>query len=292
MKGRSRFGRDDQLGTMNFLTPELILSAARLVKKGRVVSLSHLLEDGIPSVAFHQGFVYSTFHDMPWSLADIDRRFQNSNRAAYMNMRLEMSDHAGTHIDALNHAGIGLRLYNGNDARRIATAKGTTRLGIETMPPLFGRGILVDMTLLKKPERRYRISLRDFNKVLKMQGLSVSRGDSVLIFTGWQRFWKKDNARYLSTMPGIGKELARWLAEAGVLAVGSDTAAVEVEPGEDSTEVEPVHQILLTKNGIHMLESLDLVTLAEERVYEFLFVCLPLRIKGGTGSPVNPVAVF
>jgi kynurenine formamidase len=101
----------------------------------------------------------------------------------------------------------------------------------------------------------------------------------------------KDNQRYSDTCPGIGLAAAEWIAEQGVTIVGADTWNVEVSPCEDPKESDAVHQLLITKNGIRMIENMNLEELRRDKVWEFLFVCLPLNLKGATGSPVTPIAV-
>lgn len=287
----SRFGKDDEIGAMNLQTPKSVVAALRLARSGRIFSLSHTLEDGMPVNWFHQDFVYSTYRSAPEMLEYFSRSFPNSNRITFTNLRMELSDHTGTHIDGLNHAAVGNRFYNGVDTRKVTTTRGTKKLGIETMPPLISRGVLMDMTLKHRYDKRELITVADCQRVLALEGISVNAGDTVLIYTGWERFWKTDNQRYLSSMPGIGVEAARWLAKEKVVAVGSDTQSVEVEPNEDPSEDGVVHQMLIVENGIHLIENLRLRLLARAKVYQFLFVCLPLKIRGGTGSPIHPIAV-
>lgn len=287
----SRFGKDDEIGAMNLQTPKSVVAALRLARSGRIFSLSHTLEDGMPVNWFHQDFVYSTYRSAPEMLEYFSRSFPNSNRITFTNLRMELSDHTGTHIDGLNHAAVGNRFYNGVDTRKVTTTRGTKKLGIETMPPLISRGVLMDMTLKHRYDKRELITVADCQRVLALEGISVNAGDTVLIYTGWERFWKTNNQRYLSSMPGIGVEAARWLAKEKVVAVGSDTQSVEVEPNEDPSEDGVVHQMLIVENGIHLIENLRLSLLARAKVYQFLFVCLPLKIRGGTGSPIHPIAV-
>jgi kynurenine formamidase len=285
------FGDDDELGALNYITPRTVMDAIKLVRKGKVFSLSHILEEGMPVNWFHQDFLYFTFRSAPEMLEYFSSKFRNKNRITFTNLRMEMSDHTGTHIDGLNHAAIGNRFYGGFDTRKLTTARGTKKLGIDTMPPLVSRGVLVDMTLHKKYDSREVIRTRDIEAVLSVESVAIRRGDTVLVHTGWERFWKRDNERFLNSMPGIGVEAAEWLASRGVVAVGSDTQSVEVEPNEDREQDGIVHQILIVKNGVHLIENMKLSELSRAREYEFLFTCTPLKIRGGTGSPVNPIAI-
>ncbi len=274
----AKFGRGDEVGAMNFVTPRKVAEAAGLVKAGRVYSLSHLLEDGMPMNWFHQDFLYSTYRSAPEMLEYFSRTFPNKNRITFTNTRMDLSDHSGTHIDGLNHAAIGNRFYNGIDTRKVTTARGTSRLGIETMPPLVSRGVLADMTLQHSYSTRESISAGDLEAVLEEEGVAVARGDAFLIYTGWERHWKSDNKKYLESMPGIGAGAARWLARQGVVTVGSDTQSVEVEPNDDPAGDGLVHQILIVRNGVHLIENMKLSALAKAKAYQFLFVCRPLRI--------------
>ena len=281
----------DEIGAMNYVTEKSVLRALGLAKKGRVFSLAHILEDGMPVNWFHQDFIYSTFRSSPEVLEYFSSTFPNKNKISYTNVRMEMTDHTGTHIDGLNHAAIGHRFYNGVDTREVTTTRGTKRLGIETMPPLVSRGVLIDMTLTKKYDSAKAVSLAEIEEVLELERTSVQKGDTVLLYTGWERFWKKDNLKYVTTAPGIGVEAASWMISKHVIVVGADTFSVEVIPNEDPTGDGLVHQMLITKNGIHLIENMRLNELAREKVYEFAFVCLPLRIRGGTGSPIHPIAI-
>ncbi|MDH2899775.1 MAG: cyclase family protein [archaeon] len=287
----SIWGKEDELGAMNLLSAKKITEAARLVKQGRVFNLAHTLEDGMPLNPFHSDFLYFTYRDTDEALMMINKQIANSNKVSYMNLRMEMSDHTGTHVDGLNHVSINGQMYNGKDARRLTSRRGTMKLGMETMPPIFSRGVLADMTLIKKTLSKGAITPYELKKVLKIENVSVRSGEVLLVYTGWEQLWMKNNSKFVSFMPGIDVDTANWLANVGVVAVGSDTQSVEVEPNEDPSEDGIVHQILLAKNGIHLIENMVLSELAAKKVYEFLFVCVPLKIKGGTGSPVSPIAI-
>ena len=120
---------------------------------------------------------------------------------------------------------------------------------------------------------------------------ALAPGDVVVVHTGWGSLWMKDNARYLGGGPGIGLAAAQFLAEAEVVVVGGDSSTVEVSPNPDGALRVPVHQLLITRNGIYLHENLATEELARDTVYEFAYVFSPLRLKGATGSPGNPIAV-
>jgi kynurenine formamidase len=131
----------------------------------------------------------------------------------------------------------------------------------------------------------------DLEQALQRQNMTLPPGDAVIIHTGWSKLWAKDNARYVKSCPGIGVKAAEWLAKQDPMLVGSDNWPVEVAPNPDPQISLPVHQILLVVNGIHILENLKLDELVAKRVNEFAFVMQPLKIQGGSGSTVTPVAI-
>jgi kynurenine formamidase len=132
----------------------------------------------------------------------------------------------------------------------------------------------------------------DMEGVARKQKLSIQQGDTVLMHTGWSRYFMVDNQKYVSEEPGLGEEGARWLTDQQVAAIGADTMALEIMPMEDARKVFPVHQHLLVEKGVYIIENLRLDDLRNEGIYEFLFILLPVKYKGATASPVRPVAVI
>ena len=286
----SKWGPSDEVGALNDVSPKEILLAAQLVKKGKVYCLAQTIEYGIPGHLFHGGFVYATFRRHVESLG----LFNAKNNVGAMNVRLEMADHTGTHMDGLNHISIGDRLYNGHKSEEVTGTFGTRKLGVEKTPPIFTRGVLADVAAYKgvrRLEGGYAITEEDIRSVLKKDGVTLRRGDVLLVATGSDSLWMSDNGTYSGPCPGIGMAAAHWIASQGVTMVGADTWNVEVDPCEDKAESEAVHQFLLTKNGIRLIENMRLDELRRDKVKQFLFVCLPLKVKGGTASPVSPIAV-
>jgi kynurenine formamidase len=140
-------------------------------------------------------------------------------------------------------------------------------------------------------ESGYEITPADLQAALKSQAMEIRPGDVVLIHTGWGSLWMKDNARYVQGSPGIGVAAAQFLADEEVTVVGSDNWGVEVSPNPDASLAAPVHQLLIARNGIYLHENLNTEELARDSVYEFAYVFAPLRLKGATGSPGNPIAI-
>jgi kynurenine formamidase len=291
----SKWGPSDEIGALNEISRDVILKAGKLIRSGTIIELSHPLEDGIPSDWFHGNFHYSTFRRHE----DSARVFPSSNKFRAMNMRLELADHTGTHLDSLNHVSIDGHMYNDLYGPELTDNFGSSKLGVEKLRPIFTRGILVDAASMSK-SRGKRVK-RNSNEIrseqimsyLEAKKLEIRRGDAVLLATGWEQYWMVDNKKYLGPpCPGIGMDAARFLADKGVSVIGTDTAGIEVDPAETPGQLGPVHQFLLAERGIILVENLNLEQLRKVQVYEFLFVCLPLKIKGATGSPISPIAVI
>lgn len=272
--------------------PEKVVRATSLVKSGRVYQLGRILDLNSPTHPFHGPLFYSSFRRVRDSL-----RMWRGNFGA-MNVRIEITDHAGTHVDALNHVTIGEEFYGGIRVGDVETEHGTSRLGAENFLPVVTSGILLDIPAIKGVDilpEDYEITMSDVEAALGFEGLrGPTEGDAVLFRTGWGSLWGKDNRRYIGPpLPGISLEVAKWLSGRGVVLVGGDTPSVEriVKEPPGTPHVEPVHQHLIVEKGIFILENLDLEDLSRDRVYEFLFLCSPVRIRSATAGFVNPVAI-
>jgi len=159
---------------------------------------------------------------------------------------------------------------------------------------LMTRGVMLDIAGLKGVDilpDTYEITVEDLEAAMKRQNVRIQAGDAVLVNTGWNKLWAKDNARYVKSCPGIGVAAAEWLARQDPMLIGSDNWPVEVAPNPDPRLSLPVHQVALVVNGIHLLENLKLDDLAAKRVYEFAFVMQPLKAAGFSGSTVAPIAI-
>jgi kynurenine formamidase len=281
----SKWGAGDQRGAVNHMKPETVLRAARLVRTGEVIELGHVLSGSMPLSG--------------------TRRFDLHTKRTFVspgsnlpgnNEEIVISEigQVGTDLDGLSHQMIGNSLYNCYKLDEIATPTGFTKLGVENVGTLITRGVLIDVAALKGLDSLadgYEITAQDLQQALRKQNLSLQPGDAVIINTGWGRLWDKDNARYDKSFPGIGVSAAEWLVSQDPMIVGSDNPAVEVMPNPDPQVSIPVHQIMLAVNGIYLLENLKLDELAAKRVYQFALILQPLKIQGGSGSTVAPVAV-
>ncbi len=203
-----------------------------------------------------------------------------------------MPEHSGTHIDALAHQAENLTLYGGVHVDEgVQTSVGFKKLGIDTMAPLVGRGVLLDVAGKGRLDPDYAITPADLERAAEQARVDVREGDVVLVRTGFGALWAKPDD-YLRAA-GVSGAGSRWLVEHKVKAVGADNMAFDVMgPADPELKVTlPGHVLLLVRAGIPIIENLNLEELATARVYEFLFVCLPLKMRGATGSPVRPIAI-
>src|SRR5215831_14583579 len=281
----SRWGANDQRGAANRMTPAKVLEAKNLITRGAVYQLGRVYEAGMP--------MFGTRH---YSLR-IPQAFKiaGSNQPVYHDELVSGElGQIGTQFDGLGHFGIGDLFYNGNNRLEFAHPEGLTKLGIENVGPLFTRGVLIDVARYKNVsqlEPSYEITAADLRGTLQRQNIEIRAGDVVLIHTGWGSLWMKDNPKYIQTCPGIGTGAAQFLADKEVTVVGADNWGVEVSPNPNASLGAPVHQLLLTKNGIYLHENLNTADLSRDNVYEFAYVFVPLLLKGATGSPGSPLAI-
>jgi kynurenine formamidase len=205
------------------------------------------------------------------------------------------TEHSGTHIDALCHQAEDLRLHGGREIDpSIQTSQGFTELGAETIAPIITRGVLLDIARYRGVDRigaGNPVQRDELEAAAQNQGVSISERDVVLVRTGNGALWE-DASTYLQA-GGMSGDVSSWLASRGVRAVGADNMAWDevgvVDP--DLKVTLPGHLVLLVRNGIYILENLFLEDLARDQRYEFTFICLPLKLRGATGSPVRPIAI-
>jgi kynurenine formamidase len=199
---------------------------------------------------------------------------------------IALGGHVGTHIDALCHYACGGKLYGGQEAASVQSyAGGFQTLSVDTIAPILRRGVLLDIAGATILPEDFEITPAHLDAA---RNVEIHRGDVVLLRTGWATYWD-DPRKFISGVrgPGPGLAGARWLSALGVFAAGSDTVAFEKVPDPSM----PVHVHLLVEAGIHIIECLNLEELAAARVYEFLFVAAPLKIRGATASPIRPLAL-
>jgi kynurenine formamidase len=280
----SKWGAGDQRGSGNLMKPETVLRAARLIRTGEVVELGHVLNSSMP---------FSSGRSFELLTKRTNMNPGTNHRGSNEELIISEMGQVGTQFDGFSHQTIGNSLYNCFQVDEVSTRNGFTKLGIENVGFLMTRGVLLDVAALKGMEtlpQTYEITVADLQAALKRQNISLEPGDAVIIHTGWGKLWDKD-PRYGKANPGIGVAAAEWLARQNPMLVGADTPPVEINPNPDPQVSQPIHQIMLVVNGIHLLENLKLDELASKRVYEFAFMLEPLKLQGATGSTVAPVAV-
>jgi kynurenine formamidase len=281
----SRWGAEDERGSANHMGPASVLRARELIRTGEVIEIAHVLSADMPLFGTRRFDLHTKRTAM----------YPQSNRRG-SNEEIVVAEigQVGTQFDGFAHQTHEDLWYNCIPVSENATRNGFTRLGIEKVGMLMTRGVLLDIAGLKGvavlPDN-YEIAVSDLEAALSRQNLKLMPGDAVLIHTGWGTLWAKDNARYVKGCPGIGITAAEWLAKQDPMILGSDNWPVEIAPNPDPQLSLPVHQIALVVNGIHLLENLKLDELAAKGVHEFAFVMQPLKLQGGTGSTVSPVAI-
>ena len=281
----SPWGIADERGAGNLKGPEVVLNAARLIRAGEVIELGHVLSADMPIPAPRRFDVHTKRTNVTP---------QSNRRGSNEELLVAEIGQVGTQFDGFAHQTIGDSMYNCFKVTEVATRSGFTKLGVQNVGAIVTRGVLIDVAALKNVDMLpggYEITVEDLEQALSKAGIALKRGDAVVIHTGWGKLWGKDNSRYLAGNPGIGIPAAEWLARQGPILVGADTGPVEVSPNPDPQLSLPTHQIMLVVNGIHLLENLKLDELAARRVYEFAFIVEPLKIQGGTGSTVAPIAI-
>ena len=281
----SKWGAGDERGAANHMKPQTVLNAMKLVKTGEVIELGQTLSGAMPMFGTRRFDVH------------VKRTFMNTapnQRGSNEELVITEIGQVGTQFDGFAHQTHGNSFYNCFKVDESATRTGFNKLGIDKVGAIVTRGVLIDIAGSKGVEMlddTYEISVEDIEAALKKQNLTLQPADAIIIHTGRGKLWGKDNARYNKSAPGIGVKAAEWLIAKDPILLGSDTFPVEIFPNPDPKASLPVHQIALVVNGVHLLENMKLDELAAKNAGEFAFVMQPLKIEGGTGSTVAPVAI-
>lgn len=291
-----------EVGPAGDIPTSKVVEAAQLVKEGRWFSLAASRFPGMPLFPGHPPFQVTSYRTPPGIRAEGAQPWGPPNDAGlgYMAEVVSATSHSGTHFDALAHMTVGPdnHWYGGGNTAEHLTDWGPTLGDAEKMPPFFTRGVLLDAAGYRGVEALPAgspIDADEMEAIADWSGAEVRQWDVVLIRTGYLSFWP--DAKQMEQHKTAGPDLsaAEWLLERGVIATGTDTETYEVQPAPDRgspSNPQPVHTRLLIENGIYLMESAFLEEIAQEKVYEFLFVALPLKIRGATGSMVDPLAVI
>jgi kynurenine formamidase len=290
-----------EVGPIARLPRERLVQAARLVREGRAYSLAATRYPGMPLFPGHPPFQVLNFRTprgirvtqaQPWGPI-------NDAGLGYMAEYVMATSHSGAHIDALAHMTVGddSHWYGGGSADAHLTDAGPVYGDASKLPPFFTRGVLIDAPRHRGVDclpKGSAIDAAEVEAICATERVTVRPGDVVLIRTGYMGLWPDAEKMAAHKTPGPDISVARWLLDHGVVATGTDTETYEVQPAPvlgTPANPQPVHTLLLIDNGVYIMESLDLEALARDRVYEFLFVALPVKIRGATGSMVDPLAV-
>lgn len=279
-----RWGKTDELGALNLISPEAIVKAAHLVKKGKVYSLSIQIRDGkkFPRLAFRPENMH---------FVRVWERGGYGGGGGTAEDTLVLGCHGtSTHMDALCHMWSEGKMYNGFPAELIK-GHGALKLGIQNVKGIVSRGVLLDVAALKGVdylEGGYLITPDDLQACCDREGVRVESGDVALVRTGWPKTYYESSEKYNGSQPGLGGAAGLWLLERGIVAVGCDNSAVGAMGAPAGGDI---HDIYLKQAGAYLIEMMDLEPIAQDKVYEFLFMLAPLLVTGGTGSSVNPLAV-
>ena len=282
----SKYGPEDRIGALNNLKPEIVVEAAKLVSTGKVYSLAIETNEST-----HDN--YSRFYQVksyPMTPSEI-----GPNRFTANESLIITNDGLGTSIDGFAHPGLERRYYNGATETEVLSKnlKGVLLYGMESIPPIVSRGILLDMAAYYKVEtlsEGIEFNSEEIAGAAQAQGIEIRTGDVVLFHTGWLAKLWEDTPLYLNKQPGLGVDGAQYLIAKGVALVGIDARTIEAHPATYK-EIAPVHQELVTKNGVHIIEHLDTRGLHKDKVDEFLFVLGIPKLRGTVQGIINPIAI-
>jgi kynurenine formamidase len=289
----SEWGRDDQIGAANRITPERTMAAASLVKTGASHPLGIVITPGMPAypprytqlqvVQPEHPYRTDASHKLGWKISANDDLVQ-------------MWLGTGPQIDGLGHLGEDGEFYNCHQGSDFAAITGLTKLDISQIPRMVARGVLIDVAkhfAVPHLTPAQPISSDDLQNAMNEQNITVREGDVILLHTGYtDAYLEADPELWGSTIPGITNDAARYLASLKPLAVGADTWGLGAVPPKPGDKVFYDHVILLKQNGIYILETMNTGRLAAEAVTEFMFVLGQARLKGAVQMVINPVAMW
>lgn len=280
--GRSGVSRQ-AIGALSRIDDNIVRKALTIPGEGKVFDLGLELNSGIPHNPEFVRFAMAFTHT-PEGTGALSP-FQYSVESIFGPL------HIGTHIDSLIHVQKDGHIHGGHLASEARTDRGWTRHGIETVPPILGRAICLDIPGLKgigRLEDRYEVTIDDIEKELARTGLEIRLGDIVMVRTGKIQDFG-DEAAFQAAEPGVGRDAALWLYGKGMSVLATDTTGTEPLPFDDPAVT--THGAMLVDCGVHLIENLNLEEVARAGVREGLFIALPLKITGATGSWIRPILV-
>ncbi|WP_246522874.1 cyclase family protein [Neoroseomonas eburnea] len=284
----SRWGPNDEIGAANLLTPQKVQEATRLVRDGKTYRLGIVVDRGTPAFP-PRNFAVTVFMPGQEGGQSFGRNGMN-----YVDDMVTGWLGVGTQIDSLAHLGINNVFYNGNRVQDFVRTTGVTKLGIEKIPPFVTRGVLVDLAKFRNKPRLdggELVTAEELRQAMTQQNVRVTPGDVIVLHTGWLSVLGENAQLFGTQEPGIDGPGAEYLASLQPLAVGADTWGVEAVPFKDPDVLWQGHQVLLARNGIYILETLDTRQLVADGVTEFMFVLGQPLYRGAVQAIINPVAI-
>lgn len=304
LKNWNRWGADDEIGTLNFTQPADIVDAAKLVQKGKVISLAVAFDNNGPQggkTNYPAIGRFNPIHVMLRAGTDAYSGVLDHRKIRGADDLVIMPMQCGTQWDGLGHIFYGDKMWNGYDCRTV-TSFGAQKCGIEkTKDKMVGRGVLLDIPKMLGMEYLpdgFNVTNDLLDKAEKHFGVEVRRGDFLLVRTG-QIQWMLNNHTWDGysggDAPGLAFETLDWLHKKQVAGIVTDTWGAEVRPNNCDDAAQPWHWIAIPIMGLTVGEIFDLGELAEDcaadKRYEFMFVAPALPVTGAVGSPVNPLAI-
>lgn len=294
--GKSPWGPEDEIGTLNMMTEDSKLEILSQIQSVKTYDLSVDYFVGMPSFSAlgDPAYQYWLTHTPNGTIVDNPNGLGETmnQKVSYTGDAISMYTHMGTHIDALNHFGLNGKIWNGFTPEEHLGDKGWKKTGAETIPPIIARGVLIDVDeALEGLSENYRINAEDLKTALRKQKVKLRKGDVVLIRTGQAQFYEDAN-KYLDNYPGISLDAVKWLVEdQQIMLLGADNLSLEAFPPERKDNWVPVHTYLLAEKGVMFIEQMFLEELAQDHIYEFAFIAASLKLKGASGSPMRPIAI-
>ena len=295
--GTSPYGAHDELGALNALAATSQAKVLERASSSKVYDLSVDYFVGMPSFQGAGDPSYQIFmsHTPDGTVVDnLNGAGEHVNRhVCYSGDVVFMYTHTGTHIDSLNHFGVDGQIYNGFSAKDHLGSRNWTKAGVDVIPPIIARTVLLDIAKLKGVEcleDSYAITVADIEEELERPGLAIEEGNAVFVRTGRMAYWP-DGTKTMGNPPGLSLDAARWLTAQGISVIGADQECVEVGPSQHEDNWLPGHGHFLTESGVPMIELLNLEELSADGVSEFCLIAAPIRLKGATGAPIRPLAL-
>lgn len=288
-----RWGRDDERGTLNHITPNAVRAAAALVRDGRSLPLAYPLSEDGPQLGFVKGRT-----NPERTMVALGEPLGDPHGVRFNDDAVTMGLQAATHWDALAHVSYQGRLYNGFDPSSV-TEHGAARLGADKLGPVVSRGVLLDLPAalgVPRLEGGQALTPADLERAETHAGVTVRSGDIVLIRTGqMQLLHEGDKLGYSVSTAGPSMQTVRWFHEREVAAVATDNLSFEVFPGERDDLLLPVHMLHIVEMGLVQGQNFDLEALsadcARDGRYSFLLDATPEPFARACGAPVAPVAI-